>query len=60
MAKQIIGLDKAKALWGTAKDGKLDMAGDGVPYLSKTKQEAEGWAMDDHKAVKIYILVEDE
>ena len=58
MAKQIVGLDKAHAFWGMAKDGKLEMANDKTPYL--TTEDAREWLKDGYKSVKVYLLVEDE
>ena len=63
MAKQIVGLDKARAFWGLAKHGKLITNEDDVPViwvsLEAARIQAE-YGYDGGKPVKVYVLVEDE
>ena len=55
MAKQIVGLDKAKAFWGRAKNGILNLY-----RLYDYKRDALDNILDGEKVVKVYLLVEDK
>ena len=62
--KQIVGLDKAHAFWGLAKDGELVNVTRSVNRLdapSLWARRKDTWAWSYYgKPVKVYVLVEDE